>query len=350
MADYNSAMPDAKKMITTLPAVTVIIPTFNEESFIVECINSLVDGNYPLERMELLVVDGHSNDQTQKKVLDLAAEHGIIKLLQNPKRIVPAAVNVAIAAATHDILVWVGAHAIYDADYLVNSVKVLVEEDCASAGGIITPVGKSIVGKAIAAATASAFGVGKPKYRHADKRQAVDTVFGGCWRKENIVKIGGFNEQWVRNQDYELNCRLRELVGEIILDPGIRCQYYCRESIPALARQYYDYGYWRFRTFLKHPESFTTRQAAPLLLFAGILISPALSYFNPVLASLVPLTYGLALISVGAMLSVKHRQPLYAFLLPVIFATLHLCWAVGFIKSGLQNLFTGFYATDKRHP
>lgn len=325
-------------MPSLLPNISVIIPTFNEADFIEACILSLIDGDYPHTNIEVLIVDGGSTDNTIDKVITLSLRHPQIKLLNNSKKVVPAAMNIGLNEAVNDIVIWVGAHAIYQHDYLVNSVNVLLEENCASVGGVIEPVGKTLTGQAIALATTHKFGTGNAKYRYAQTRLSVDTVFGGCWKKDNILKIGGFNESWVRNQDYELNCRLREEIGEIILDPRIRCQYYCRENIQSLARQYFNYGYWRFRTFLKHPRSFKFRQAAPLLLMIGLIVSLLISLFNLMLGLALPITYIGVSLTISLLIALKNRNISYIYLLPIIFATLHFSWALGFCKNAIQTM------------
>ncbi len=323
---------------TTTP-VTVLVPTYNEQSFIIDCLDSIIEGDYPLEAIEILVIDGNSTDSTAELVTSYSKKHPFVKLLSNDKKIVPAAINIGLESASHNVILWVGAHGIYSSDYIINSVRVLKEEKCASVGGVITPVGKTKIGRAIAVATTSKFGIGNAKYRYATKRQSVDTVFGGCWNKDDALSIGGFNEKWTRNQDYEFNCRLRENIGEIILDPSIRCTYFCRETIRGLAKQYFQYGFWRFHTFKEHSSSFTVRQAAPLLLLFGTLLSVALLILDSKVGYLIPVTYLSIAILCSLTLSVEHKTPSYIFLLPIIFATLHFFWAFGFVKSASYYLF-----------
>ncbi|MFT6045961.1 MAG: succinoglycan biosynthesis protein ExoA, partial [Arenicella sp.] len=233
-------------MLPPLPEISIIIPTLNESAFIVECVESLLLGNYSTKRIELLIIDGGSTDDTVAKAEDLSRRYPSVKVLRNPMIIVPAAMNIGVRAASYDLLMWCGAHAIYDKDYVNLAVNTLLEESgAASVGGVISPIAKTATGKAIAIATSSKFGIGNAQYRYATTRQHVDTVFGGCFYKASIHKIGGFNQAWVRNQDYELNYRLRTQVGPIVLEPGIRCQYYCRESIAQLSKQYFAYGFWR---------------------------------------------------------------------------------------------------------
>ena len=326
-------------MSPSLPPISVLIPTFNEENFIKECLFSLVNGNYPTNLLEIIVIDGGSNDNTVEYIKTLSKSHTFIKCLHNPKKIVPSSMNIGLKKAKNDIVIRADAHALYDENYLVQSVLTLLEENCASVGGVITPIAKTVTGKAIAVATTSKFGIGNAKYRYAKKRQSVDTVFAGCWKKQNVEKIGGFNENWVRNQDYELNCRLRAEIGKIILNPNIKCQYYCRETIPSLFKQYFSYGFWRFYTFRQHPSSFTVRQAAPLLLLLGLIVSTLLCLYSVKLGLVIPATYVCANIIASLQLSLKNKNLKLLGLLPIIFMTLHLSWALGFTKSAIQSAF-----------
>jgi len=177
------------------------------------------------------------------------------------------------------------------------------------------------------------------KYRYSTSRQSVDTVFGGCWKKENVKEVGGFNELWVRNQDYEFNCRLRKIIGKIILEPKAICHYYCRETIAQLASQYYQYGFWRYKTYLEHSSSFGIRQAMPVALLIGLVASALLTIFGSALGLLLPLVYASTSLAVSSVLSVRHKRINYLVLLPLVFATLHLAWAFGFIKNAALHLF-----------
>lgn len=323
-----------------IPHISIIIPTLNESGFIVNCVESLLLGEYPSEKIEVLIIDGGSNDGTIDQVNTLCSKHSNIRLIENPKKIVPAAMNIGVAAASNDILMWCGAHAIYDKTYIKNSVRTLLEEsNAASVGGVITPIANTRTGKAIAIATSHKFGIGNAQYRIANKRQTVDTVFGGCFYKSSVLKIGGFNENWIRNQDYEFNHRLRSLVGPIVLDPNIRCQYFCRESISALWKQYYHYGFWRLNTLIKHPSSFRLRQAAPVLLCFGLGLSLILIVKGSIIGLIIPIAYTGIGILISCHMSLKKKQASLLIYLPIIFATLHLSWGLGFIKNSFNTIY-----------
>ena len=325
-------------MSTKHPHISIIIPCLNEGDFIESCINSLIQGNYPSELLEIIIVDGGSTDNTIKIVNSINKNGASIKILNNPKQIVPTALNIGVASSTYDIILLAGAHAIYDANYISQSVKTLLNEKCSSVGGVITPTARTFTGKAIAIGTSSKFGIGNAKYRYAKEKQESDTVFAGCMRKESINRIGGFNEAWVKNQDYEFNHRLRDKVGPIILDPQVKCQYFCRENISSLAKQYFSYGYWRFNTLKQHPNSFTVRQAAPLALFSALTISLVLLILNSNLGLIFPLFYLVSTIIASIWISISNNVLKYIVILPIIFITLHLSWAMGFVTNAFNTL------------
>lgn len=325
------------------PNISVLIPCLNEKNFIRDCIVSLLAGSYSKEScIEIIVIDGGSQDETVEIVKALQVDYQQIKLLHNPNKIVPSALNIGIKAASYDNIVWVGAHAIYHKDYLRNMMACFQSNKVASVGGVIVPKGKSRFGRAVALATSSKFGVGNAKYRYAISAQYVDTVFGGCWLKSSIEKIGGFNEEWVRNQDYELNTRLRKMVGPILLDPSIRCYYFCRESIQGLVKQYFQYGFWRFKTLLKHPSTLNKRILAPIGLLCSVLCSFFVMPFNSLLALVVPVVYVFLNIMISALTVIRTRQYWAFFLLIIIYPCIHFSWAIGFARSGIQYLYQKF--------
>lgn len=331
-----------------LPNITVLIPTFNEQDFIQNCVESLICDSYPQDKIETLIIDGGSTDKTRLIIESLSGSYDNIKLIKNKNKTVPYAMNLGIKSASHSIIVWCGSHAVYKADYLKNSVEILLsEENCASVGGVITPSANTFTGQVIATATSHKFGIGNAQYRYATQRKDVDTVFGGCFLKSSVETIGGFNENWDRNQDYEFNYRLRKHVGNIILDPSIKCNYYCRESISELAKQYFSYGQWRFKTVEQHPKSISFRQLAPIILIIGLLISVLMLLMGSGLGLLVPVSYGLVnlLVSMVAVLGdsnfpeLNNKKPAFYFLLATSFATIHLSWGCGFLMNLMKSAF-----------
>lgn len=327
------------KAAPDLPKISVLMPTFNEADYIEKTLSSVINGNYPKEHLEIITIDGGSSDHTVAKIQEFSRANTIaVKVINNPKRIVSAAMNLGVAESTHDILVWLGAHADYHQDYILNSVLTLLEENCASVGGVIIPMGLTPMGKAIAAATSTPLGIGNAKYRYSNKRQKVDTVFGGCWFKSSILSIGGFNEAWIRNQDFEMNYRLRTKIGDIILEPSIKCFYFCRNSLADLANQYFQYGYWRFKTTKLHPKSFGIRQAAPIILLLSLVMSFLISFYSLSIALAIPVIYLSTNLLVSCFLAIKERSPSLLLRIPLVFITIHLSWPIGFVKSYIDQV------------
>jgi glycosyltransferase involved in cell wall biosynthesis len=250
--------------------VSVIVPARNEADYIGACIRSIVAQEVSGD-LEVIVADGRSTDETAR----LAREAGAI-VVDNPRRITPAGLNAALAVARGDVVVRFDAHAVMPPGYVEASVQALAEEPGAvGAGGWRQIDANGPWGRAIAAALASRFGIGNPRlWRRpppGEGRVDVDTFNLGSWRAEDLRAQGGWSERFVRNQDFELNYRLRRTGGRIVFDPAIWSVYHPRESLSAIARQYWDYG--RFKTLMitTHPRSLAPRQLGPVgLLTAAV--------------------------------------------------------------------------------
>ncbi len=312
-----------------LPAVSVVMPMFNEEKYIEQCLASLLANDYPRELTEILIVDGMSVDASRALVTRYSKQYAWIKMLDNPGRTAARAMNLGIKQAAGEIIVRVDAHTFYEQDYISSCVKLLLETDAVNVGGVQKPVGTDNVTEAIAMATSTPFGVGDAKFRYASEACWVDTVYLGAWWKKSLVAIGGYNENWVINEDYELNYRLRQAGGKILLSPRIKCCYYVRGSLQQLARQYFRYGKWKVKTLVSHPGSLRWRQMAPPALVAGIMTSVLLLLAGSPLGWLIPLLYLGVTVGVSVKLS-SQRGWQYLPILPVAFWLLHFSWGVGF--------------------
>ena len=312
-----------------LPFVSIIIPTRNEERFIAACLDSLITGTYPRDRYEIIVVDGLSDDRTIEIVESYVGRQPVVRHLPNPKHIVSPALNIGIRDARGEIVVRVDAHSLYATDYVEQSVRLLASSGAANVGGRQLAVGGSVLGEAIAVATGHGFGSGNARYKVSEREEWVDTVYLGAWRKETLVRFCGFDETWGANQDYELNCRLREVGGRILLSPAIRSQYHVRDSLPALGRQYGRYGYWRAKTVLWHPRSLRARQLVPpaalVVAVAGACGLAGRPIWLAVLGLGVVLTYWL--IAAWAVRQIRGIKP---WLVAVAFAICHFTWGIGF--------------------
>jgi succinoglycan biosynthesis protein ExoA len=249
----------------TLPSVTVVVPARNEEPFIERCIASILGSDYPGDRLEVVVVDGQSDDRTVEIVRRLADRDSRVRLIENPRRVTPVAMNLGVGAAHGEVVFFACAHSeAFLPDYFRRCVGILQEHpEVWCAGGACVATGEGLAGRAIAAAMSSPVGAGNSHYRLGDYKGYVATVIGGYWRWV-FDRIGGFDEDLVRNQDDELNFRIALAGGKVYLDSDISYGYCVRKSFRTLARQYYQYGFWRVRTMQKHGRPATMRQVAPL--------------------------------------------------------------------------------------
>ncbi len=312
-----------------LPMVTVVIPVFNEEHYISACLESVLVNTYPKDRLEILVIDGMSTDRSREIIRDYARRYAFIRLLDNPKRIQAAAMNIGLRAATGEIILRMDAHTIYAPDYISQCVNLLQATRAANVGGPPQAVGKDYISNAIAIAMTSPFGVGDARFRFSNQEQWVDTVYLGAWYKQTLEALGGFNETWVVNEDYELNYRLRQAGGKIFFSPKIRCHYYVRRSLSALARQYFRYGFWRVKTLVAYPDSLRWRQLAPPVFVLALIASlAALPVFWPA-GVVIPGLYTVANLIASLQAARRHGWR-YLPLLPLVFFLLHSSWGIGF--------------------
>jgi succinoglycan biosynthesis protein ExoA len=313
--------------------VSVIIPVRNEEKFIARCLQSVVDQDYPQDRMEVLVVDGGSEDRTQEIGSEFRARYPRIELLDNPKLNAPAGLNLGIREARGDIIIRVDGHCSLEADYVSQCVRCLRETGADNVGGLMQAVGQDDVSQVIALAISSLFGSGGSKFHYAAREQYVDTVYLGAFRRSVFDKVGLFNEKLVRNQDYELNYRIRSAGGKVFLSPAIKSSYYGRSTLRDLWHQYFQYGFWKLEMIQMHPRSVQPRHlAAPLFVFClfatgllGFVHRGFLSLFLLVISS-----YLLASL-LSSLLIARRKGWRYFPLLPVAFAVMHFGWGLGFL-------------------
>lgn len=265
-----------------LPFVSVLMPVRNESSTIESSLGSVCKQDYPHELLEIVVVDGMSTDSTIELANKLAGKTDIkIKIVQNPKEIAPAALNLGIAEAHGKILVRIDGHCEIAPDYVSNCVRLLQSGRADGVGGPIETIGEGVVAESIARAMSSGFGVGGSAFRTVDDREMyTDTVAFPGYTREIIERAGPFNEELVRNQDDEYNFRIRKLGGQILLSPTIRSKYYSRSTFRSLWRQYFQYGYWKVRVLQLHPRQMSVRQFVPFVFVISLILLSTLSVFS----------------------------------------------------------------------
>jgi len=268
-----------------LPFISIIIPVRNERAYIGACLDSILVGSYPLELMEILVVDGSSDDGTREAVLSYAARYPCIQLLDNPARAVPHAMNIGIRAARGDPVVRVDAHAHYGPGYLQQLVTSLRELEADNVGGVVLtrPASAAPEARAVSTILSHPFGVGNSQFRLArlTAPAEVDTVPFGCYRRDVFDRIGYYDEFFIRNQDDELNARLRQAGGRIFLVPQIQVEYVARDSLRKLARMLYQYGYFKPLIAIKLGRPATLRQLGPPLFVLALVLLPFIALAVP---------------------------------------------------------------------
>lgn len=255
-----------------LPFISVILPVRNEERYIAACVDSIFAQDYPAELMEVIFVDGRSEDRTVELLHRMQKEHEQIVVLDNPNRTVPYAMNIGIKASRAEVIVRLDAHAEYPSDYIRLSVETLLSCDCDNAGGVFETRGRGFMGDAIAEMLKTPLGVGNATYRLTQEDGYVDTVPFGCWRRELFDRIGGFDERMTRNQDNELNFRIRKNGGRVYLNHNIRVLYYCRDTLRGIMKMGYMNGKWNVITMTLVPGSMGVRHFVPLCFVLSTLV------------------------------------------------------------------------------
>jgi len=312
---------------------SIIMPCRNEVQAIGTVLSSLLVQVRQLGDGEILVADGASTDGTLVLVDALAAHAPEVRLVDNPRQIASTGLNAALAVAQGGVILRCDAHTTYAPDYVAQCLAVLAETDADNVGGPWVAVGQGWLGRAIAAAHQSPWACGGARSHDPTYEGWVDSVYLGCWHRETLVQLGGFDEALVRNQDDELNLRLARAGGRLWQSPRIRSWYTPRAALRALWRQYFQYGFWKVAVLRKHRRPAALRHLVPaawLSLLAGLALLGLL--WTPawwVLLALVGLYSGGLLIA--AVLTARHAGWDLLPLLPLCMACIHLAYGSGFL-------------------
>lgn len=326
------------------PRVSIIIPCYNEQATIRQLLEAIYRQSYPRAEMEVVIADGNSEDATRDEITSFKNEHPdlAVRIVDNKGRSIPSAINCAILASAGEMIVRMDAHSQPYPDYVKNCISALEAGLGDNVGGVweIKSGGKSWIARSIAVAAAHPLGVGNAGYRIGAQASVVDTVPFGTFRRSLIDKIGLFDETLLSNEDYEFNTRIRQSGGHVWLDPEIVTVYYARSTLRELARQYWRYGYWKFRMLRRYPDTLRWRQALPPLFVVSLFGLTLLAWWALAgwLLLLELAIYGTVLLLTG-MLSAWRQQKTYLFIgLPVSIATMHLAWGGGFLWSIIMSL------------
>ncbi|HUT04548.1 MAG TPA: glycosyltransferase family 2 protein [bacterium] len=315
------------------PLVSVIVPIRNEARTIRRCLEAILAQDYPAERYEVIVVDGMSDDGTRQIVQQFCNADGRVKMLDNPARIVPHAMNIGIEASRGEIVVRLDGHAFASPDFIMRSVEALLAHDCECAGGRIISIGVDTWSNAASLAMSSVFGVGNSPFRCSDKPGYVDTVAFGAYRKDVLQAVGKFDRELVRCQDDEYNYRLRNKGYKIYFDPAIKTEYLCRSTFKSLFKQYFQYGYWKVRVLQKHPRMMQPRQFVPPVAVFMLIVLGAFSFAwrtPAIVLGVLSVLYAALSISFSIRIA-SSKGWKFLLILPIIFATLHFSYGSGFL-------------------
>jgi len=327
-----------------MPKVSLIVPCYNEEKTIGLLLGAICQQSYPIAELEVVIADGSSTDRTLAVIADFQKAHAdlSVRVVENPVRAIPAALNAAIRASQGEYLIRLDAHSMPESDYVARCVAALESSLGENVGGVwqIRPGGTGWVARSIAAAAAHPLGVGDALYRFTTHAGLVDTVPFGAFRRTLIDRVGFFDESLLTNEDYEFNVRIRQAGGKIWLDPAIRSTYFARSNLAALAKQYFRYGYWKYRMLRRYPGTLRWRQALPPFFVLSLLLLVILSIFIPLARFGLALEVGLyvcTMLLAGIRLAVQRKDGGLAAGVPLAIACMHFSWGWGFLVSVVQS-------------
>lgn len=323
--------------VKTYPGVSVVMAVRNEQEDLVESVRAVLDQRYPGE-FELVLAVGSSDDDTARLADELAAREERLRVVENPAGFTPHGLNAAIGLARFEYVVRIDGHAMIEADYVRRVIEILVETGAANVGGRMVPVGRGPVSGAIAHAMSSRFGIGSAAFHTGGEASVQPTVYLGAFRRSALRDVGGYDEYFVRAQDWELNHRLRQAGYTVWFDPSLAVTYRPRSSWRSFARQQYRTGGWRRRVIARYPQTASVRYLAPPAVVTAIVLAtlvaivgaPAISGWLW-LALGVPFGYLAGVFTVG-LLDARHCPWSTRVRVPVAMAVMHLSWGAGFLR------------------
>jgi len=310
--------------MSNLPFVSLIIATRNEEKYIKKCLDSIFLNDYPKEKIEVLLVDGFSEDKTK----EIAEGYSNLKIVDNPEKFTPFAWNIGIRESRGEIVFIMSAHSTYSRNYISGLVGYLREYGADNVGGLRRAVSfkDNIISKAISASSRSYFGAGNSFSKiGTEKPKWVDTVFGGCYKKEIFEKVGLFNEKLIRSSDMEFNIRLRRQGGKILLAPDVVGYYYPKDNLKDFFLHNIEDGIWAILPLKFAKIPLRLRHYLPLI----FILTLPVSIWPYIIVSLY----------FSLKVSVQEKNWKIFFVMPLVFGARHIGYGFGSLW-GLIRLIT----------
>jgi len=309
--------------------ISVILPVLNEEMYLEDSVNSILSQNFS-GAIEVILAVGPSQDATMDIAKALASKDPRVVVVENPTGRTASGLNRAITASRYSIIVRVDGHSQIPNDYCETAFEILNKTGAVNVGGVMAAEGISLFQRSVARAMRSPLGVGASRFHTGGGAGASDTVYLGCFRKEALIAVGGFDERFTRAQDWELNFRLRENGGVVYFDPRLTVTYRPRSTVKALAKQYFEYGRWRRVVSRRHQGTINYRYLAPPFTVVATSISILLGALVSSLFFIPALVYAVFILGASIIIGKSVGE---IVCLPTILLTMHISWGLGFLTS-----------------
>ena len=320
------------------PGVSIVMPVLNEERHLRSAVAHVLAQDYP-GPLELLMAMGPSTDRTDEVAAEIVRSDGRVRCIDNPSGATGAGLNLGVTAASYDVIVRVDGHAMLPSDYVQVAVETLARTGADNVGGVMAAEGVTDFQQAVARAMTSRLGVGQARFHVGGNEGPVDTVYLGVFRRAALERVGGYDETFLRAQDWELNHRIRNSGGTVWFTPDLHVSYRPRSTVRALARQYRNYGRWRRVVMKRHRGTANLRYLAPPVAVIAVVSGTAAGAIGAMagvaalrIGFLAPAGYVAGILAgsavIGSGLPIRSRM-----WLPVVFATMHGSWGIGFLLS-----------------
>jgi succinoglycan biosynthesis protein ExoA len=314
--------------------ITVIMPVLNEAPYLENAVAAVLAQAYE-GPIQVVLALGPSIDATNDIAAAIAEKDPRVILVENPSGLTPAGLNLAIRAATSQIIVRVDGHTKLPMDYIRTAVEVLAETGAANVGGIMDAQGVTAFEEAVASAMRSPLGVGSARFHTGGEAGPADSVYLGVFLKSVLEQVNGYDERFIRAQDWELNYRIRKAGGLVYFTPKLSVSYRPRPSVKALSRQYFEYGRWRRVVIRENHKTVNLRYLAPPVALLGSVAGIIGAILVSVAFLSLPVIYLAFLATASLSIKVPGRARV---LLPAVLLVMQMSWGWGFITSSKKLL------------